>query len=160
MISSLCCSRKHHLPCSFTGVRSKMEYCCYILELSNPLFPTIKQISRAFIQPWEWWIIFNPTTSFHRYNIANQSLFYHYFDRKCSDKLYSLVLQFRTLQQGPTMPCPHSLHIPLVMKKLHLDSFFPRATALWNRLQKDASPTTTFSTSSNPVNHYLSYISS
>lgn len=137
MISSLYCSKKHHLPCSFTGVRSDQKWSIAAISWNCPILSF--QQSNRFQE--------------HLYSLESDELFstlqppqIQY--RKPITILIENVLtsyipqfyQFRTLQQGPTMPCPHSLHIPLVMKKLHLDSFFPRATALWNRLQKDASP--------------------
>lgn len=65
---------------------------------------------------------------------------YRYFHRKYSDELHSLgllaqVVTAKTYHAMYTgVKQPHSLHIQLVSRKFHSNSFFPRTATLQNRL--------------------------
>lgn len=71
---------------------------------------------------------------------------YCYFHSKCLDKLHSFVSPVQTFTTKTRLPTsiepnhPHSLHIPLVRRIVHANSFFQRTPILWNRLQYGCFP--------------------
>lgn len=73
----------------------------YIWDRSAEFSLSSWKCLKAFTQSCEWWIIFNPSTVFHRRCNASLSLSHCYFHCKCSNDLKVLVIRV----QANNSPC-------------------------------------------------------
>lgn len=132
-------------PCyyfNFTSTRlDKIWSIAALSELELPGLHLPASIVQKRMWPCGWWIIYYPVNPFSqtKHYIARLSLLY-YFHGKSSDKLHSLVSAILTFSAKTyhTMYTEtnylHFLCNPLVRRKFHSDSVFPRITTLWNKL--------------------------
>ena len=125
-------------------IRPCMEYCCHLWagapanslslldKVQNRVCNLIGPQLAAKLQPLS-----------HRRNVASLSLFYKYFNKKCSTELSSLVPRLRprvrTTRQSSNAH-PYTVQIPKSTKSLYASSFFPRTSNLWNLLPADIFP--------------------
>ncbi len=119
-------------------IRPCMEYCCHLSagapasslslldKVQNRVCNLVGPPLAAKLQPLS-----------HRRNVASLSLFYKYFNDRCSSELSSLVPKLRpwvrTTRQSSNAH-PYTVQIPISSKKLYESSFFPRTSKLWNLL--------------------------
>ena len=123
-----------------------MEYCCHVwagapscyLELLDKLQKWICRTVGPSLA-----VCLEPLA--HRRNVASLSLFYRYYFGRCSSELAQLVpLPY---SRGRSTPCSDRLHdffvsIPRCYKDVHVNSFFPHTTRLWNSLSIECFPFT------------------
>ena len=123
-----------------------MEYCflawagapsCY-LELFDKLQ---KRICRTVCPP----IAVSLEPLAHHRNIASLSLFCRYYFGRCSSELAQLVpLPYSRGRSTRYSDRLHdfSVNIPRFYKDVHVNSFLPRTTRLWNSLPMECFPLT------------------
>lgn len=74
------------------------------------------------------YLFFTLHTFSHKRNFASLWIFNHYFHDWCSDRFTART----RLSMYTELTHPHPLRIPLVRRKSHSDTFFPRTLTLWN----------------------------
>jgi len=120
-----------------TLIRPKLEYCCHVWGgvpkyLINLLDRIQRKACRLIADP-----VLTETlqTLEHRRRVASLSLFYRYFNGKCSDEIYNIVPPLR-IATRPTRAVFHkfTVEISRCRTKSHAESFFPRVAKLWNAL--------------------------
>ena len=125
-------------------IRPTMEYCCHIWagaslvslscldKIQNRLRPLVGDALFSKLEPLS-----------HRRNVASLSLLYRYYYGKCSEELHSLVpvlYKFPRRTRFSEINHPHYLSVPIVSRKFHEQSFFPRTIKMWNLLPTDCFP--------------------
>ena len=123
-----------------------MEYCCHIWagapiyyfkllgKLQKLIYRTVGPSLAASLEPLA-----------HRLNVASLSLFYKFYIGKCSSELARQVPP--PFSQGRSTCYSHRLHefsvtTPRWYKDIHVNSFFPRTTKLWNPVPLECFPLT------------------
>ena len=123
-----------------------MEYCCHswagapscymeLLDyLQKRICRTVGPVGVVSLEPLA-----------HRRNVASLSLFYRYYFGRCSSELAQLVqLPFsrgRSTRYSDRL-LDFSVTIPRCYKDVYVNSFFPRASRLWNSLPIECFPLT------------------
>ena len=141
MVGSFYRSRKYLTPNALfylykSQIRLRMEYCCHLWAgCSQHVLSSLDRIQsrmRGLVGD-ELFASLPPLS--HRRNVARLSLFYPYFQGKCSEELHSLVPQkrefpMRTRFSEASELHPHFLDLPKARTASHSKSFFPRVAAL------------------------------
>ena len=151
MIGSFYRSKKYLSPESLlylykSQVRPKMEYCCHIWsgapQRSLSILDRLQRRMKGLVGD----VLFSTLQPLsHRRDVASLSLFYRYFNGKCSTELHGLVPPRRVFDRRTRFACIQSLHpyllrIPTSRSNFHSNSFFPRTARLWNHLSAETFP--------------------
>ena len=151
MVGSFYRSRKYLTPSALlylykSQIRLKMEYCCHLWAgCSQHALSSLDKIQNRMrgLVGDELFASLQPLS--HRRNVASLSLFYRYFQGKCSEELHSLVPKKRefTIPTRFSETCelhPHFLELSMARTEFHSKSFFPRVAAMWNSLPPTCFP--------------------
>ena len=149
MVGSLFRSRKYLTPASMlylykSQIRPLMEYCCHIwggaAQTSLSCLDRVQRRLRYLVGD-ELFSTLPPLS--HRRDVASLSLFYRYYNGKCSKELHSLIppkKEFGRETRLSRKSHEHTLSIPTVGNKYHGQSFIPRTSKQWNALPSECFP--------------------
>ena len=127
-----------------TIVRPCMEYCCHLWSGAPACYLDLLDRIQRRVEN-----IIGPTLASklqplaHRRDVASLSLFYRYFNNRCSDELSSLVPPLKVFGRSTRLASnahPHTVSIPVSRKSIYSRSFFPRTSKLWNSLPSTCFP--------------------
>ena len=152
MVGSLSRSRKYLSPASIlylykSQIRPKMEYCCHIwggaVQTSLSCLDRVQRRLRYLVGD-ELFSTLPPLS--HRRDVSSLSLFYRYYNGKCSQELQLLVPPMKTFSVRTRLAAatqelhPHALVNPRVKNNFHEQSFIPRTVKQWNNLPSECFP--------------------
>ena len=127
-------------------VSPKMEYCSHIWAgASKTALSSLDRVQRR-VRGLVGDELFSSLQSLsHRRNVASLTLFYRYFNGKCSDELHSLVPPIKefhhiTRYARTKNAHPFFVDLPRTRTKFHANSFFPRTATMWNALPTHCFP--------------------
>ena len=146
MVGSFFRTRKYLTPAAIlylykSQIRPRMEYCCHIWSgASKTSLSSLDKVQRRLrrLIGDDLFSTLQPLS--HRRNVASLSLFYRYYNGKCSEELRSMVPPCKTFGRSTRYSSriqqdhPHFLQVEGNYPKYHMNSFFPRTASLWNTL--------------------------
>ena len=125
-------------------VRPCMEYCCHLWAgAPSTSLNLLDRIQRRVVN------IVGPDLSAkldnlsHRRDVASLSLFYKYFNGRCSSELSSLVPPLKVFHRQTRFASnahPYTVSVPVSNRSFYSQSFFPRTANLWNSLPSSCFP--------------------
>ena len=152
MVGSFFRSKKYLTPAAIlylykSQIRPKMEYCCHIWSgASKSSLSSLDKVQRRLRRLVGDNLFSTLQPLSHRRNVASLSLFYRYYNGKCSQELHEMVPHLKTFGRSTRYSSrvqenhPHFLHVDGIFPKYHMNSFFPRTTSLWNTLPAQCFP--------------------
>ena len=152
MVGSFFRSKKYLTPAAIlylykSQIRPKMEYCCHIWAgASKTCLSSLDKVQRRLRRLVGDSLFTTLQPLSHRRNVASLSLFYRYYNGKCSQELQKMVPCCKTFGRNTRYSTrvqknhPHFLQVEGIYPKYHMDSFFPRTASLWNTLPSDCFP--------------------
>jgi ribonucleases P/MRP protein subunit RPP40 len=125
-------------------IRPCMEYCCHIWGgSSNDALSLLDKVQRRIVNIVGPALAANLQPLSHRRNVASLSLFYKYYNGRCSKELASLVPSTKIhsrVTRHSIKSHPFTVTVPKCSKNSYLSSFFPRTSVLWNSLPSSCFP--------------------
>ena len=119
-------------------IRPCMEYCCHIWAgASSVVLSLLDKVQGRIVNIIDPTLAVNLQPLSHRRKVSSLSLFYKYFNGRCSSELYSLVPPVKTpvrMTRLSKNSHPYSVSISFCKKGFYSSSFFPRTSLQWNPL--------------------------
>ena len=141
-------------------IRPCMEYCCHIWGGSSyDALSLLDRVQRRIVNIVGPALAANLQPLSHRRNVASLSLFYKYYNGRCSKELASLVPSTKIYSRSTRLSIkshPFTVTVPKCSKNSYLSSFFPRTSILWNSLPSSCFPESyNLQSFKSSVNRYL-----
>ena len=121
-----------------TTIRPLMEYCSHIWAGASAChLSLLDRVQRRVINLVGRELGSSLQSLAHRRTVATLTLFYRYFHGRCASSLAELVPQAKIFRRSTRLCAsshPYTLSVPRCRTRRYQNTFFPRATSLWNSL--------------------------